>query len=486
MEAPKLLTRKEDIEEFLRSRGPSFLSQEFGEKRKITIQNIEFLGPFVSGYRSFGVPCRLTVKIGKGPVLEEKTLEIWFKNYFSTVDSTGVNRRERCILEGERLYAVSRVSESPVPRVLYFQPPNLDSDSSLPIVQITYYLGGCILGKILRELEPDEKEVLKRFVNIQPVTKDELLNNLGNNREKNSLILDYLISLGFISTGNNKGDSGTNNHKLTLTRGLPETRFIYHGQYKYENDDFYKPGMIRDKLIHHGLEAIIKLQENAKKAKFNKEAMPKDPNIDNLKEEFISKLENIALKNNTLKFLRNEILDSYIEEVIAPIYESREDITIIQGDCHPGNMLVGNEDYKNPKIYLVDLYRCSKGPWFSDVVDYLTHLKLFCGLDDITSNSLRKNSLELKNLKDSLSIQKKYKLVDLDRSIFAAGSISGILRHHSNTYNQVEKFDLERRFNMYNSHIQKVSNILYHENLISKDLWKSLNLLTNYKEIDKE
>ena len=95
------------------------------------------------------------------------------------------------------------------------------------------------------------------------------------------------------------------------------------------------------------------------------------------------------------------------EHVVQPLHaETLKQRDIIIGDSHAMNFATRiGEGYR--EVCLVDGEFC-RGPWLQDVVDYVTSLRLFCGLDQRESEEMYHLAIDMRRGKDyELSQQKR-------------------------------------------------------------------------------
>lgn len=324
---------------------------------------------------------------------------------------------------------------------------------------IMEYIPGCIFGKSYREFDKEDLVVLEEVAVKQPVLQSELEN-------KKYGTIDELVRANFVHRVKNSSEKSNKFETCTLfvTQRFFD-RFKIENKKLIEKEDYPKHKI---EIFKKGIDSIFEFQNIAKKIyskvrgeppidmlEYNAKIMHKLKTIVAYKIDPDGKIEDknngFYGKENLLKTLFSE---GYLKEITKPLYEhTLFNKDIIQGDCHPLNMMVDND-----KVRILDLSHISFGPWISDFVDYITYLNLFCNLSDEEAKSFYYSILgERMRINPGSNDEKEFHDIkarmDLERSIVATGSLSGLLLNFGKNLNTYEKAELHKRRKKYLHHI---------------------------------
>lgn len=330
---------------------------------------------------------------------------------------------------------------------------------------IMEYITGSIFGRSYREFDKEDLVVLEEVAVRQPVLQSELKN-------KKYETIDELVRADFVHRIKNLPEKPNNFETYTLfvTRRFSDRFKIENGKL-IEKEDYPKHKI---EIFKKGVDSIFEFQGLAKRI-YSK--VRGEPPVDMLEynAKIMHKLKTtvayklnpegkIEDKNNDFygkeNLLKTLFSEGYIKEIAKPLYEhtlSNKDI--IQGDCHPLNMMI-----ERNKVRVLDLSHISFGPWVSDFVDYITYLNLFCNLSDEEAKGFYYSILgERMRVNPGSNDEKEFHDIkarmDLERSILAAGSLSGLLLNFGKNLTTYEKAELHNRRKKYLHHIYSLLDI---------------------------
>ncbi len=418
-----------------------YYKEEYKEDLRVVVHNFEET-PIARGFRSKIDKLNIEYSILKEGKTEDKKLILCKKEYGKgkIMDSSKIeNKKEMCDREANTLNLLSAVTNV-LPSFYAY-----DKDHKIIFME---YLGDTVFGRDFRELSDMSKCVLADIAAHQSERPISLatLKKHRNYGEELDVAIEDLLKLNLI-----REEKTGNNIEYILTPKFSD-RFEFRGNGIgiVKKDNYVNQ---KNTIFNMGLDTIFTFQDKAiTSLKINDLLslnIPK-PNRNDYCQKALRKFRSfLRYEGNDLKKKDEQaFFELYSKQIGARLeYESKN---IIQNDCHPLNMMFvkgnGNED----RVCITDLFHTSFGPWLSDIVDFLTYLKLFCGLNEfdyeglVNSSFGRRASLNCKGEdKDSYPTLKA--TLDIDRTIYALGSLSGILLNYKNKFSKSEQKALETR-----------------------------------------
>ena len=247
------------------------------------------------------------------------------------------------------------------------------------------------------------------------------------------------------------------NTQYDLSRGHPVETFEY--------------GQVVIGMFKKGLTAIFEVQRLAKQhtTKLRATDVPR-PTVEVYTERLMAKLETVvkgyygtdSREQRGFEQAYNEVRALVSSEISTPLADHvSEHNGIIQGDCHPLNMLVRSihdktaGDQRGVKtVALLDLFHMTGGVWLEDVVEFLKWAKITKVITPQTMDELlhiehaRRIEEQMpyigcnRRMEPIEDMKRLARICETQRNIIDLGSVSGMLIYHGDKYGEGEQIDI--------------------------------------------
>lgn len=480
------------------------------------------LGEPAIGYRSRGRVWRINYSLDAGDGKKEPhTKEFFVKEYGreSIRSSSGTRMDIRCQREwrAANFFASQSLegiaSRGPlVPRMYLFLP-----DRKLLAME---FLGeatnggvySTVLGRDLKLLDDDEVQLLTRIfefvenqikIRVGDLTSDPSLPNAA-------YILENFRRRGFVTLAEDSKE--INLTQRALARFECKVYIGNEPSVLSETESFKRE---RVSLIGKGLEAILafhhlgrvhgKISEDGNGVVLQEIPDIPQPNFAVRSQQIGSKLglligyedkicpvHSSTYRAQVVESVKTAVMRTLLQRMIAPVPAKGRlglaDLTLRYGDwiiedCHPLNMMLRTTTTNDKEVVLIDLSHLTRGYWASDVVGHLMFARLFCGFEKERTRELLEESYQrTKEARSSIRLESESKeafdfgvqLLEIERSIRAAGAISGIvINHEEYGLDEHERISSQKRRSRYVKALQQALQDV-DEEALRADMLKNL------------